>query len=157
MSRTTKVEKARKDSNIYTGHNTYLTSLNSPKKFDQKGLSSKFPLNKIKLAQKVWPEGPERPQRPNRLERPQRPKRLQGRKGRKGHKARKAKAIKLCFLKVYILRFVIFLKIYRVFNDHLTLNETKIVVITLIFPEAKTHSRARALGLVGLLGLFFQI
>ena len=27
------------------------------------------------------------------------------------------------------------------------------MVITLIFPEVKTHSRARALGLVGLLGL----
>ena len=39
----------------------------------------------------------------------------------------------------------------------LTLSETKILVITLIFPEAKTHSRARALGLVGLLGLFYRI
>ena len=42
-------------------------------------------------------------------------------------------------------------------NIYLPVNETFILVITLIFPEAKTHSRARALGLVGLLGLFNYI
>ena len=46
-------------------------------------------------------------------------------------------------------RYFNFLKIYQAFNDLLTLNETKIVVITLIIPEDKTQSRARALGLGG--------
>ena len=74
-----------------------------------------------------------------KVARPQRPKRSQGQKGQ---------SYTTMFFKS--LQFTEFLTIF------LPINETKILVITLVFPEAKTHSRARALGLVGLLGLLIQ-